>query len=484
MAPAEVGPFEPASFRDPAARVLRHDGQILRYLTPAAWRDFERLSSTRFYREFTDAGRLVATTEASRAQIPPLSDPWVAVLRHQTIPVVSYPYEWCFSMLQDAALLQIDLLLAALDEGMTLKDATPFNIQWIGPRPVCIDIGSFTAAAPGEPWAGDRQVCETFLYPLFLQADTDVPLHPGLRGSLDGVEAGHITRLISARDRLRPGVFPHVYLLSKLQSRDESTHRTVRKDLRAAGFTAALITHTVRRMRHLVARLTWRRARSTWSEYADGTPYDQPDRARKKQCVLRAPRSAHRAGVWDLGGHTGEYSRAVRACADRVIAVEADPLAIDRLSRAVKVEHASTILPVVGNLTDPSPGLGWRHHARQTLAARSRPDLILARARMHHLSIGRNVPLPEVVAWVARFEADGVIEFVAPQDAMVAPRVSNRAARASGDTPDRVEACVAEHCVIAETERLPSGTRTMYDVRPTHANCAREIGLARGAGVA
>ena len=98
MSPAEGGPFEPASFRDLAARVLRHDGQILRYLTPAAWRDFELLSSTRFYREFTDAGRLVATTEASRSQIPPLSDPWVAVLRHQTIPVVSYPYEWCFSM--------------------------------------------------------------------------------------------------------------------------------------------------------------------------------------------------------------------------------------------------------------------------------------------------------------------------------------------------------------------------------------------------
>ena len=362
MSPAEVGSFEPASFRDPAARVLRHDGQILRYLTPAAWRDFELLSSTRFYREFTDSGRLVATTPASRSQIPPLSDPWVAVLRHQTIPVVSYPYEWCFSMLQDAALLQIDLLLAALDEGMTLKDATPFNIQWIGTRPVFIDIGSFTAAAPGEPWAGYRQFCETFLYPLFLQAYKDVPFHPWLRGSLEGVEAGHINRLMSARDRLRPGVFPHVYLLSKLQSRYESTHRNVRKDLRAAGFTAALITHNVRRMRHLVARLTWRRARSTWSEYADGTTYDQTDRARKKQFVLRAARSAHRACVWDLGCNTGEYSRAVSACADRVIAVDADHLAIDRLYRALKGEQDSTILPLVGNLTDPSPGLGWRHH--------------------------------------------------------------------------------------------------------------------------
>ena len=233
------------------------------------------------------SGRLVATTPASRSQIPPLSDPWVAVLRHQTIPVVSYPYEWCFSMLQDAALLQIDLLLAALDEGMTLKDATPFNIQWIGTRPVFIDIGSFTAAAPGEPWAGYRQFCETFLYPLFLPAYKDVPFHPWLRG-----------------------------LLSKLQSSYESTHRNVRKDLRAAGFNAALITHNVRRMRQLVERLTWRRARSTWSEYADGNTYDQTDRVRKKQFVLRAARSAHRACVWGLGCNTGEYSRAVSACAE------------------------------------------------------------------------------------------------------------------------------------------------------------------------
>ena len=467
---AEGSPFEPASFRDPAARVLRQDGQILRYLTSAALRDFETLSSTRFYRAFTDSGRLVATERASSPQIPPLSAPWVAVLRHQPIPVVSYPYEWCFTMLQDAALLQLDLLLAALDEGMTLKDATPFNIQWIGTRPVFIDIGSFKAAEPGEPWTGYRQFCEMFLYPLFLQAYKDVPFHPWLRGSLDGVEAGHINRLMSVRDRFRPGVFPHVYLLSRLQSHYEGTHRNVRQDLRAAGFSAELITHNVRRMRRLVERLAWRRARSTWSDYAHGNTYDQADRARKQQFILRAAASARRACVWDLGCNTGEYSRAVSACADRVVAVDADHLAIDRLYRALKADQNSTILPLVGNLTDPSPGLGWRHQERQTLEARSRPDLILALALIHHLSIGRNVPLPELVAWFASFEADLVIEFVAPEDAMVAQLVRNRDALDIGYTQDRFEACVAEPFVIAATDRLPSGTRTMYYVRPKHAS--------------
>ena len=454
MSPAEVGQFEPASFRDPAARVLRHDGQILRYLTSAALHDFETLSSTRFYREFTESGRLVATERTSSPQNLPLSDPWVAVLRHQTIPIVSYPYEWCFSMLQDAALLQLDLLVAALDEGMTLKDATPFNIQWLGTRPVFIDIGSFKVADPGEPWAGYRQFCEMFLYPLFLQAYKDVPFHPWLRGSLEGVEAGHLNSLMSARDRLRPGVFTHVYLLSRLQS----------------GFSVELIKHNVKRIRRIVERLTWSRARSTWSNYVHCNTYEQVDRERKKQFILRAAGSKHRSCVWDLGCNTGEYSRAVCECADLVVAVDADHLAIEHLYRELKDEQSLKILPLVGNLTDPSPGLGWRHRERQTLEKRSRPDLILALALVHHLSIGRNVPLLDLVEWFASFEADLVIEFVAPEDAMVEQLLRNRDELDFGYTQDRFEACVANHFVIAETEVLQSGTRTIYYLRPKHSS--------------
>ena len=469
MSVAEVGQFEPASFRDPAARVLRHEGQILRYLTSAALRNFEALSATRFYREFTGSGRLVATELATSSQTLPLSDPWVAVLRHQTIPVVSYPYEWCFSMLQDAALLQLDLQVAALDEGMTLKDATPFNIQWIGTRPVFIDIGSFKAAEPGEPWAGYRQFCEMFLYPLFLQAYKDIPFHPWLRGSLEGVEAGHINNLMSARDRLRPGVFTHVYLLSKVQSRYEATQRNVRKELRSAGFSAIMVKHNVLGMRRIVERLTWRRARSTWSNYVDCNTYEEADRERKKRFILRAAASVNRSCVWDLGCNTGEYSRAVSEYADLVVAVDADHLAVEHLYHALKTEQDSTILPLVGNLTDPSPGLGWRHRERQTLDARSRPDLILALALIHHLAIGRNVPLPELVAWFASFEADLVIEFVAPEDAMVEQLLRNRDELDFGYTRDHFEACVAEHFVVAETEGLQSGTRTLYYLRPKHA---------------
>ena len=134
----------------------------------------------------------------------------------------------------------------------------------------------------------------------------------------------------------------------------------------------------------------------------------------------------------------------------------------------MKAERGSKILPLVGNLTDPSPGLGWRHRERQTLDERSRPDLILALALIHHLAIGRNVPLPELVAWFASFEADLVIEFVSPEDEMVECLLRNRDELDFGYTQDRFEACVADHFVIVESERLQLGTRTIYYLRPKH----------------
>jgi len=79
------------------------------------------------------------------------------VLRHERIPFVSYPYEWTFSMLRDAALLQLDLNLAALEEGMILKDSTPYNVQFRGSKPVFVDIGSFERLREGAPWVGYRQ---------------------------------------------------------------------------------------------------------------------------------------------------------------------------------------------------------------------------------------------------------------------------------------------------------------------------------------
>ena len=141
------------------------------------------------------------------------------MLRHARIPFVSYPYEWTFSMLKDAALLQLDLLLAALDHDLVLKDSTPYNVQFAGGRPVFVDVGSFERIREGEPWVGYRQFCMLYLYPLVLQAVKGEPFQPWLRGSIDGITPTQMRGLMSFRDRFRKGMFSNVFLHAKLEAR-------------------------------------------------------------------------------------------------------------------------------------------------------------------------------------------------------------------------------------------------------------------------
>ncbi len=460
---------EPGSFRDPDTRVYWHDGAVLRYLSARALVDWEQLAASEFFQRLTAEHRIVSTERVSDPETLPSSDgKWAAVLKHERVPMVSYPYEWPFSMLRDAALLQLDVTLAALDEGMTLKDATPFNVQWVGPRPTFIDIGSFTAYRDGEPWVGYRQFCQLFLFPLMLQAYKNLPFQGWLRGSLDGIDAEHCRSVLSARDYLRPGVLKHVYLQAKAQARYEDAARDIKADLRAAGFGAKLITHNVASLRRLVGQLRWKPARSTWSNYQHEHTYDTGDLERKTAFVRQVVTSRHWRTVWDLGCNTGTYSRLVSERADYVLALDADHLVIDRLFRALKEEGTTNVLPLVFDIANPSPGLGWRCRERGALAERGSPDLIICLALIHHLVIGRNIPLADLIEWLSGFGAELVIEFVSREDSMVQRLLHNRGDQAFDYSPAIMEASLARHFRDVTKQTLASGRRTLYHAVAGH----------------
>ena len=462
--------FDPGSFRDPDTRVFRHDGAIFRCLSARALEDWNHLSSTEFYDRITREGAVVATEQVvDVGALPTLDSKWSAVLKHETVPFISYPYEWPFGMLKDAALLQLDLTVAALDDGMTLKDATPYNIQWFGSKPRFIDLGSFTRYEPGDPWAGYRQFCSQFLYPLFLQAYKGVPYHPWLRGSLEGIEATHCLGLLSSRDFLRPGVLTHVYLQAKAQSRYEDSDRDVKQDLRAAGFGAAMIKNNIQRMRRTVERLEWNPDRSTWSEYTREHSYEDDDLRRKSEFVRRVLAPRRWPLVWDIGCNTGTYSRLAAEHAEYVLALDADHLVVDRMYTALKQEGNTTILPLLADVADPSPGLGWRGLERHRLADRGSPDLILCLALIHHLVIGRNIPVTDLVEWLAGFGADLVIEFVGHGDPMVDKLLRNRSGQDIDYSAEVLELALARHFGTVVQETLESGTRTLYHAQtPRH----------------
>ena len=461
--------IEPGSFRDPHSRVVEADGAVLRLLSEEGLRDWSALAATNLHERLAAEGKLIGTELVEdQLDLPDgLVDGAAAVLRHEVVPFVSYPYEWTFEMLKDAALLQLEVLRGSLDEGLILKDSSPYNVQWRGAQPVFIDIGSFERLREGEPWVGYRQFCMLFLYPLLLQAYKDMPFQPWLRGKLDGITPQECRDLLSTRDLFRRGVLGHVVLHARLERGQKQSSRDVKSELQRAGFKKELIVANVERLQRLVRKLEWRPGRSAWSEYRSMTHYTDADSERKADFVRAAAASREWNRVWDLGCNEGRYSRIAAEHARSVLAVDADPVVVDGLYRSLREEDNGTILPLVVDLVDPSPALGWRGTERRTLADRGAPDLTLCLALVHHVSIGGNVPVRDFLDWLRGLDTALVIEFPTPDDPLAHRLLARKRPGTHPDYQrDYFERSLGELFDVETSEELSSGTRVLYFVRP------------------
>jgi SAM-dependent methyltransferase len=463
---------DPGSFRDPANRILYADGQVLRGLGPQAADDWRGLVETDFFPRLLAEGKICGTEALDPETVPAsLTGQWATVLRHERIPFVSYPYEWSFAMLRDAALLHLEILRTAVPAGFTTKDGSAYNLQWRGAEPVFIDIGSFEPAREGEPWAGYRQFCQTMLYPLMLQAHLGLDFQPWLRSRIDGLEAGQLRRMFDGTRRFRPGVLKHIHLHDAMQTRYAGASTgAVREQLKDAGFSRELVLATLRAIDKLVRRLDWQPPRSHWTGYRATCTYSAADREQKERFVADALTGAGRPKlVLDLGANDGTYSRLAARHADYVVAVESDPAVVDQLYQQLRADGERRVLPLVMDLADPSAGGGWRGTERASFTDRADADAVLALAVVHHLAIGRNVPLPEILDWLVGLLSsagpDGrlVVEFVHPDDPMAVRLLANKPAGLFPDYHrDEFERLLAQRCTILTRTELPSGTRTLY----------------------
>jgi hypothetical protein len=461
---------DPGSFRDPDSRVLVGDGGVFRALSQRGLEDFRALESTRLFGELTAEGSLVGTRVVdSNGAVPDvLGEAQAAVLQHDRIPFITYPYEWTFGMLRDAALLHLDILERSLNEGLMVKDSSAYNVQWQGARPVFTDIGSFERLREGEPWIGYRQFCMHFLYPLMLQAWKGAPFHPWLRGSVDGIRPAEMRALMAFRDRFRRGAFSNVFLHARLENRySQQEGSSVKQELRSAGFKTEILKANVRKMRSLVGRMEWNPPESAWTGYGAVNTYTDADAEAKAGFVRAASARLGPKLVWDVGANNGRYSQVALEHADYVLALDADHSTVEHLYRRLRDAGEKRILPLVVNASDPSPRLGWRLRERGALEDRGRPDLVLALALIHHITIAGNVPLREAVDWLASLGGSLVVEFPTRQDPMVKRLLG---AKREGSHPDyeleHFERCLEEAFDVHRREELPSGVRVMYEATP------------------
>lgn len=451
---------EPGSFRDRNGSVFYRGDRVFRSLSPTALANWRRLQATGFYARRAAAGDIVGTRDAE----PDAAGR--AVIEHDRIAFVSYPYEWTFGMLKDAALLHLGLMRDALAEDMILKDATPYNVQWRGARPVFIDIPSFEPLQKGAPWVGYRQFCELFLYPLMLQAYKGADFRPWLRGRIDGIPAEEMARLMSWRDMARSGVLLHVTAQTALQRRYSGSGTNVRGALANAGFDKALIVNNVAKLTALVEKLAPAREKTAWSHYEGTHSYDAAE-AERKAAFVRAAAATRRWRLgWDLGCNTGTYSRILAEQCDAVVSMDGDPQAIETLYGRQKAEAEGRILPLVVNLADSSPNQGWLGKERKGLAERGRPELTLCLALIHHIVISANIPLEEYIGWLADLGTAVVIEFVGRDDEMVKALLANREDQYDDYEEATFRDLLAARFEIQREEPLKGGKRRIFFATP------------------
>ena len=395
------------SFRDPSGYLFVQDGQLFRHVSEEFASSWQQLESSGFFQDAEIAKRTIGFESVPD---PRPNGNAYAVLRPTLIPFVSYPYEWVFAQRKAAALLTLDLQIEALRLGFELKDATAFNVQFIGPKPVHIDTLSFGIYQEGRPWIAYYQFCRHFLSPLALESFVDVRLGKLLATHLDGIPLDLAARLLPRKLRLRPGLAMHLFAQSRSASESlEGQSRPIPK------IPKPNLLALIQNLRATVAAIPEPNAASRWQNYYDHTNYDHAAMSAKEAAVRSLLDEVKPKVVWDLGATDGRFSRIAAEAGAYALAFDYDYGAVS----AAVGRADPNVLPLTMDLTNPSASIGWGSQERASLVERANADVVLALAVIHHLVIGAGIPMQRVAEYLARLAPVLVIEWVPETDSQV-----------------------------------------------------------------
>ena len=449
------------SFRDPSGFVFTSDGVIYRQVNESYRTQYDLLMASGLATDLMERKWLIRHDDVATR---PVDRPAAyKVLRPERVPFISYLYEWSFSQLRDAALLTLQVQLRAMTFGMSLKDASAYNVQFVGGQPVHIDTLSFEPLVEGRPWVAYRQFCQHFLAPLALMSYRDARLNQTLRVFLDGVPLDLASRLLPWRTRFRPSLAMHLHLHARAQQRYAG--RPGVPASRHPVMSRAALRAVLDSLRKAVVRLRWKPAGTEWADYYDDTNYSESAMAEKERIVSRMLQRVRPAMVWDLGANVGRFSRLASQSGIKTVAFDSDSAAVERNYVKARASRDAHLLPLVMDLTNPSANLGWGGTERLSLQQRGRADLVLALALIHHLAIGNNVPLGRIAEWLSVIGRFVAIEFVPRSDSQVQRLLASREDIFSAYSETAFEQACEPFFAIESRQPISGTERVMYLLR-------------------
>jgi hypothetical protein len=450
-----TNPGIPGSFRDPSGFVYFQDNLIYRQVNRVYKENYDHLMISGLYKHLVDAELLIPHNEVDMEHG---SEKTYKIIKPELIPFISYPYEWSFSQLKHAALMTLRIQKISLDFGMSLKDGSAYNIQFRKGKPVFIDTLSFEKYSEGQAWVAYRQFCQHFLAPLALMSYTNIQLNQLFRIYIDGVPLDLASSLLPFHTLFRFSFFSHIYLHARSQKYfaekvvKQSDHKVTRSSL------LGLIDN----LESAIKKLKWQAEGTEWANYYQDTNYSTDALQHKKQIVAEFLDTMNHKSVWDLGANVGMFSR---ICSDKgmqTISFDLDPAAVEKNYLGCLSREEQNILPLLLDLTNPSPSLGWGNQERMSLLQRGPADLVLALALIHHLAISNNVPLDRIAAFFSRLCNSLIIEFVSKEDSQVQKLLSSREDIFPDYTQQVFESEFARYFMIQRSVKIRDSGRILY----------------------
>lgn len=448
----------PSSFRDPSGSVYYLNGEIFRRINYSYKENYDLLMSSGLYDKLVSAHYLVPHREIK----PPAMDPSAyKIIKPVRIPFISYPFEWSFGQLKDAALLTLSIQKLAMSHGMSLKDSTSFNIQFLEGKPILIDTLSFEKYVDGKPWIAYKQFCEQFLAPLTLVADKDINLSKLLIPFAGTIPLDLAVKLLPLKSKFRPATFLHLVAHAKSQKKYDDTPIAGHKGFINKNSLMGLIEN----LELAVKNLEWKPKNTVWTDYyseKSRPSYDDKSFLHKKNIVSKFLKTAKTKTLWDLGANTGEFSRVAAKQGIFTVSMDFDPTVVEINYRQVKSDGEKNILPLWIDLMNPTPAIGWGNSERDSLLNRPHPDTILALALVHHLAIANNLPLPMLSDFFAKLCKNLIIEFVPKTDPQTQRLLQSRQDIFPNYNQESFEKEFSKLFRIVKREELPDSDRILY----------------------
>ena len=405
--------IQSSSFRDPSGFLFFENEVLYRQINQEYKNEYEHLMDSGLYKRLVDSKLLIPHTEAD--MISPNKEKLYKIIKPEPIPFISYPYEWCFSQLKNAAITTLEIQKIAIDYNMTLKDASSYNIQFRQGKPILIDTLSFEKYQEGQTWKPYKQFCQHFLAPLALMSQKDIRLNQLFRIYIDGIPLDLADKLLPSKKLYMFSLLSHIHLHAKSQKHYENKDIKIKTRKMPRNSFVGIIES----LHSGIKKLKWTPEKTEWGDYYNDTNYSQGSFEEKKQTVSKFLDKTKAKLVWDLGANTGIFSRLASKKDIETISFDIDPAAVEKNYLTCIQEADTKLLPLLLDLTNPSSSIGWNSVERNSFVERGPADVVIALALIHHLTISNNIPLFNLAEFFHGICNYLIIEFIPKTDSQV-----------------------------------------------------------------